>query len=376
MTISNDTTKNVHSGNNVAVEYPYTFEITSSSEIEVYVDFQDGNGLTLRTLTTHYTLSGIGSSGGGAVTFVTAPVTGTRNILLKRVTPITQEADYIEGDEFPAEVHEEALDKLTRICQEQQEELDRAIKVGETSIIDPDELVADLLQAEINAEASAAAAAVSETNAAASEAAAAASALAADASADAALVSQTAAATSETNAANSATAANTSATNAATSATNAGNSATAAATSATNASNSATAAATSATNAGTSETNAAASATAAAAALDSFDDRYLGAKAANPTLDNDGNALIDGALYWNTASNEMRVYDLGTTTWSSFSGVGAVGGGPDKLFYENDQTMTTDYTITTNKNASVTGPITINNGVTLTVPNGSVLVIH
>jgi hypothetical protein len=91
--------------------------------------------------------------------------------------------------------------------------------------------------------------------------------------------------------------------------------------------------------AGTSETNAALSEVAAEAArdlaqdyagdalsyltstsdlYDQFDDRYLGSKAANPTLDNDGDALIDGALYWNTTSNELRVYDLGNTTWVSF----------------------------------------------------------
>jgi hypothetical protein len=50
------------------------------------------------------------------------------------------------------------------------------------------------------------------------------------------------------------------------------------------------------------------SATAAAASYDSFDDRYLGAKSSNPTVDNDGNALLTGALYWNTTSSEMRVY--------------------------------------------------------------------
>ncbi len=48
---------------------------------------------------------------------------------------------------------------------------------------------------------------------------------------------------------------------------------------------------------------------AAEAALDSFDDRYLGSKAANPTLDNDGNALLTGALYWNSVAGQMRVYD-------------------------------------------------------------------
>jgi hypothetical protein len=45
-----------------------------------------------------------------------------------------------------------------------------------------------------------------------------------------------------------------------------------------------------------------------AATLDAFDDRYLGAKASDPTLDNDGNALLTGALYFNTSANEMRVY--------------------------------------------------------------------
>jgi len=78
------------------------------------------------------------------------------------------------------------------------------------------------------------------------------------------------------------------------------------------------AAATSETNAATSETNAANSASAAAtseanaaASYDSFDDRYLGAKASAPTLDNDGDALIIGALYFNTSNNIMYVYGSG-----------------------------------------------------------------
>ena len=57
------------------------------------------------------------------------------------------------------------------------------------------------------------------------------------------------------------------------------------------------------------------SAAAAAASFDSFDDRYLGAKASNPALDNDGNPLLVGALYFNTVSNQMRVYD--GTVWSA-----------------------------------------------------------
>ena len=109
---------------------------------------------------------------------------------------------------------------------------------------------------------------------------------------------------------------------AATSATTAGNSATAAATSESNAAGSASLASTKATQADTAKTAAETAKTAAETAqtaaetaLDSFDDRYLGAKSSNPTVDNDGNALLDGALYFNTTSNIMRVYDLGNTTW-------------------------------------------------------------
>ena len=92
-------------------------------------------------------------------------------------------------------------------------------------------------------------------------------------------------------------------------------SATVAATSATNAATSETNAATSATNAATSETNAATSATNAASSYDSFDDRYLGAKSSAPTVDNDGDALITGALYFNSTTNIMNVY--GSGGWQS-----------------------------------------------------------
>lgn len=50
---------------------------------------------------------------------------------------------------------------------------------------------------------------------------------------------------------------------------------------------------------------------------DTFDARFLGTKIVDPTLDNDGNALIDGAMYFNTSTNTMKVYDVGTTTWYS-----------------------------------------------------------
>ena len=156
---------------------------------------------------------------------------------------------------------------------------------------------------------SASAAATSATSAAASATAAATSAASAAASTSAAAASAAAAATSATSASASATAADTSATSAATSATSAANSATISATSASAAATSAASAATSATSAATSATSAASSATSAEAAWDQFDDRYLGAKTSDPTVDNDGNALVTGALYFNSVIGAMKVYD-------------------------------------------------------------------
>ena len=129
------------------------------------------------------------------------------------------------------------------------------------------------------------------------------------------IVDAATATTSATNAASSATAAATSATAAATSATAAATSETNAATSASTATTKATAADTAKTAAETAQTAAETAKTAAETALDSFDDRYLGVKSSNPTLDNDSNALLDGALYFNGTDNIMRVYDLGNTTW-------------------------------------------------------------
>jgi len=166
-----------------------------------------------------------------------------------------------------------------------------------------------------NAATSASNASTSATNASNSATTAAGHASTASTQATNAANSASAASTSASNASSSASAASTSASNASTSATNAANSASAASTSASNASGSASAAAssasaasTSATNASNSATAAANSATAAEAAYDSFDDRYLGAKSSNPTVDNDGNALITGAIYFNTVANEMRVW--------------------------------------------------------------------
>ena len=57
------------------------------------------------------------------------------------------------------------------------------------------------------------------------------------------------------------------------------------------------------------------------------------------------------------------------------SGGGATGGGDDQVFFENDQVVTANYSITVGKNASTTGPVEIDDGVVVTIPDGSRWVI-
>ena len=426
MTVSSTTVKNSYSGNGSTTQFAYGYKIFADSDLIVIIRSAAGTE-TVKTLTTHYTVSGAGDASGGNVTFTAGniPASGDTVVIIREV-PQTQAIDYIANDPFPAESHEEGLDRATMTTQQVQEELNRSIKLSRTntmtsteftvgatdrankilafdssgeisvtqelgtykgtdatvtteaynvrdliksttsaelnnvyiciadsvvgdSLTDTDhfELLIDAVSAATSASAAASSAsaastsetnaATSATNAATSESNASTSATTASTQATNASTSATNAATSEsnastsetnaatsattattqaTNASNSATTATTQATNASTSATNAATSETNAATSATTATTKASEASTSATNAATSETNASNSATAAAQSAtdaansaDAFDDVYLGSKSSDPTVDNDGDALAAGMLYFNTTNNVLRIYD-------------------------------------------------------------------
>lgn len=81
---------------------------------------------------------------------------------------------------------------------------------------------------------------------------------------------------------------------------------------------------------------------------------------------------VNGMIRYNTTLSTFEGYK--NAAWGAIGG-GATGGGSDDVFYENGQTVTTNYTLSTNKNAVTAGPVTVNSGVTVTIPSGSSWVV-
>lgn len=107
-----------------------------------------------------------------------------------------------------------------------------------------------------------------------------------------------------------------------------------------------------------------------------------GSFTANSSTGSAGQFLLSSntSAYWQSVSLLSVYYSNGSLAFEATGtgvsgGGGATGSGGDQVFYENDITITTNYTISTNKNAMTAGPITINSGVTVTVPSGSVWTI-
>jgi hypothetical protein len=289
-------TQNTYTGNGSTTNYSITFEYLEETDIKVTL-----NG----TLTTAYTLANATT-----ISFTTAPAVGVAIRIYRDTDVDSLQSTFFAGSAIRAQ---DLNDNFTQSNYSVQEIKDRfldrtggtltgALDAGGfkiTNVGTPTNNADASTKAYVDstigtaggfasaAAASASAAATSASNASTSATNSATSASASATSAAAALASQTAAAASESAAASSASTASTQASNAATSASNAS-------TSATNASNSA--------------TSAASSAASALAAFDSFDDRYLGAKASDPSVDNDGDPLNAGDLYYNTTSSVMKVY--------------------------------------------------------------------
>ena len=326
MTVSSLTVKNSYSGNGSNAKFTYTFPIHSTSELSVIIRSSTGVETT-KNLTTHYTINDNGSAGGTVIfTAGNIPASG-ETVVLIRSTNLTQETDYIANDPFPAETHEAALDKLVLQVQELQEELDRALKISRTNTITSSEITTSatdraskvlsfntageiLLDQELGE---------FKGNWAASTTYAARS-LVKDSSNNNIYLCNTAHTSSGSTPISSnadvakwdllvdAAAATTSATAAAASEANALTYKNAALAAQSAAETAETNAETAETAAETAETAAEAAQAAAELAQDQFDDAYLGSKTTDPTTDNDGDALTEGDMYYNSSSNMLKIY--------------------------------------------------------------------
>jgi hypothetical protein len=148
MTVSSTTTKASLSANGTAHSFAYGFKIFADTDLLVIIRSATGTETT-KTLNTHYVVTGAGSDSGGNVLFKfntgnasdahfsntdQRPANGETVVILRNLT-LTQETDYVANDPFPAESHEDALDRLTMITQQLDEAVGRSLKVSQTNVI-------------------------------------------------------------------------------------------------------------------------------------------------------------------------------------------------------------------------------------------------
>jgi len=314
MTISSTTVKNSYLGNGTLDTFNYTFKIFADSDLQVIIRSSLGTE-TVKTLTTHYTVTGAGSASGGTIVFTAGNIpSATETVVIRRAVPQTQAIDYIANDPFPAESHEEGLDRSMMAIQQIQEEVDRSIKISRTNTMSSTEFTvgASNRAGKILGFDSAGELVVSQElgsfqgNWSSGETYAARDIVKDTSNGNIYLCN-----TGHTSSGAEPISTNTDsakwdllvdAETATSSATAAASSASAAATSASNA-------ASSASSASSSASSAASSLSSVETIYDNFDDRFLGTKASDPTLDNDGNALVEGSIYYNSTTNEVKFYN-------------------------------------------------------------------
>jgi len=133
MTVSSSNNRVSYAGNGSTTVFPYTYKIFDEDDLTVILRATDDTE-TVQTITSDYTVSGVGNAGGGNVTMLTAPATGETLVIL-REQDLVQELDIVPNDPFPSGSLEDALDKLTFMLQQHQEELNRSLKVSRTTTI-------------------------------------------------------------------------------------------------------------------------------------------------------------------------------------------------------------------------------------------------
>ena len=304
MTVSTTKISKATSGNGSATSFPYDYKILEASDLQVII--RSATGAETIKATSTYTVTGVGADS-GTIVFNNSniPISGETVVVTRNVLQ-TQAIDYIANDPFPAETHEEGLDRATMVIQQVSGDADRSIKFSKTNTFSSSEFTVGatdrankLLSFDSTGELSVA----QELGTFRGNWGASTSYQVRDIVKDTSTNNIFICITAHTSSGSQPLTSNTDSAKWSL-LVDAATATTAAATATTKAGE----ASTSASTATTKANEAATSANSAAASFDSFDDRYLGAKSSDPSVDNDGNSLITGALYFNTSSNAMKVY--------------------------------------------------------------------
>lgn len=130
-------------GDGSTVAFTYGFLIDADTELVVTVRNTSTEVLTIKTLTTDYSVAGAGNVSGGTVTFVTAP-TATEQVAFTRAVPLVQGLDLQNRGVVSPSLLEQKYDDLYRVAQDNAEALGRAVKVDIFNVVDVDQLTANL----------------------------------------------------------------------------------------------------------------------------------------------------------------------------------------------------------------------------------------
>lgn len=133
MTVATSTSSNSYAGNGSLTSFAYAFKIFADSDLLVTLVTDATGAEVTQTLTTDYTVTGAGSDSGGNVVLGTAPASGV-TVVIRRVLPLTQTTNYVPNDPFPAEAHEDALDKVTMLAQQNSVDNERSIIIPEGEV--------------------------------------------------------------------------------------------------------------------------------------------------------------------------------------------------------------------------------------------------
>lgn len=131
MSLSSAISRNDYVGNGATSVYSFTFKIQDASHVKV-IRLDTSNTETVLNLNSDYTITGVGSASGGSITLLAGNLTSGYKLAIVRNIPLKQETDIRNQGAFYPEIHEDVFDRLTSIDQQQQDSIDRSLRLPQS----------------------------------------------------------------------------------------------------------------------------------------------------------------------------------------------------------------------------------------------------